>query len=78
LTKRYLRGRGRYGATPHPKVATLDLILQEREKPFAVKENDPLEWVRAKLRDHKQEFVKNADQIYAEKRAKRPIKPVYS
>ena len=41
-SKRYLRGRGRYGATPHPKTALLQFILQEREKPFTKRVADPL------------------------------------
>ena len=38
----YIKGRGRYGPTPHPKLATLELILQERNEPFSIRVNDPL------------------------------------
>ncbi|KAI8821240.1 hypothetical protein BJ741DRAFT_715630 [Chytriomyces cf. hyalinus JEL632] len=48
--KRFLKGRGRYGSTQHAITAMLELTLQEREKPFARKVADPLEWVRARLR----------------------------
>jgi hypothetical protein len=75
--KKYLRGRGRYGATPHPKFARLEFVLQQREKGFAVRENDPLEWVRTRLRERRSEFTKNAEEVYQEYRVKRPIKPIY-
>ncbi|KAJ3189220.1 hypothetical protein HDU85_002845 [Gaertneriomyces sp. JEL0708] len=77
MVKMYLRGRGRYGATPHPKSALLEITLQEREKPFAVRENDPLEWVREKLRDKQRQFTKSAEEVYAQTRSKRPVKEVY-
>ncbi|KAJ3097002.1 hypothetical protein HDU97_005338 [Phlyctochytrium planicorne] len=50
MKARYLRGRGRFGATPHAKTALLEFVLQEREKGFRRKESDPLEWIRRRLR----------------------------
>ncbi|KAI8892520.1 hypothetical protein BC833DRAFT_611438 [Globomyces pollinis-pini] len=75
--KKYLFGRGRYGATPHPKIATIEFILQERQVPFAIRKSDPLEWVRSRLRERKKDFVLTADQIYQKKRLERPVKTVY-
>jgi ribosomal protein L22 len=75
--KKFLRGRGRYGATPHAKISRLEFILQEREKPFAVRVNDPLEWVRVRLRERRKEFTKTAEEIYQEYRERKPIKPIY-
>ena len=51
--KRYIRGskgnnsysipgRGRYGSIPHYKSALVQFILQERDKPFTKRLNDPL------------------------------------
>ncbi|KAJ3096722.1 hypothetical protein HK100_005505, partial [Physocladia obscura] len=51
FTKRFLRGRGRYGAVQHPKTALLELVLQLRDRPFDKIQNDPLEWLRKRLRD---------------------------
>ncbi|KAJ3268061.1 hypothetical protein HDV01_003502 [Terramyces sp. JEL0728] len=77
FVKKYLRGRGRYGATPHPLVCKLEFILQERALGFQKRINDPLEWLRSKLRDRKRETTETAEQLYQQKRNKRPIKPVY-
>jgi hypothetical protein len=77
FTKKYLRGRGRYGATPHPKFARLELIFQQREQGFAARENDPLEWVRVRMRQRKKNSTKTALELYEEKRQKRIIKPIY-
>lgn len=62
---KYLRGRGRYGATPDPKTARLKLILQERPAVgFALREkSDPLEWLRIRLRNAKKPMAKTAQQI---------------
>lgn len=61
---KYLRGRGRYGATPHPKTARLEIILQERTKGFTCKEQaDPLEWLRVRLRNKKKDLIKTAENI---------------
>ncbi len=70
-------GRGRYGSTPHPKICRLEFYLQEREKPFDLRENDPLEWVRQRLRDSRRKYVDLSEKVYEEKRRSRPIKPVY-
>ncbi|KAJ3005255.1 UNVERIFIED_CONTAM: hypothetical protein HDU68_004682 [Siphonaria sp. JEL0065] len=51
FTKRFLRGRGRYGSTQHAITGLLEITLQEREAPFARRVADPLEWVRKRLRD---------------------------
>ncbi|KAJ1567086.1 hypothetical protein HK096_011022 [Nowakowskiella sp. JEL0078] len=75
--KAYVRGRGRYGSTPHPITSMLSFILQEREEPFKKRVNDPLEWIRDRLRQRQTEFEKSADEIYIEKRQKRPIKVIY-
>ncbi|KND01241.1 uncharacterized protein SPPG_04332 [Spizellomyces punctatus DAOM BR117] len=77
LVKRYLRGRGRYGATPHPVTALLEITLQEREKPFSIRDSDPLEWLRERLRDRQRPFVKSAEEVYNDVRSKRPIKQVF-
>lgn len=77
MVKRYLRGRGRYGATPHPITTLLEITLQERDKPFAMRTKDPLEWVRDRLRERQKPFVKSAEELYIETRKKRPIKEVY-
>ncbi len=50
FARRYIRGRARYGATPQFKSAVLDVLLQERERPFAKRQQDPLEWLRVRLR----------------------------
>ncbi|KAJ3005143.1 hypothetical protein HKX48_000846, partial [Thoreauomyces humboldtii] len=78
LVKRYLRGRGRYGATPHPVSTLLELTLQERDAPFPVRENDPLEWVRDRLRQRQKPFVKTAEEIYTEKRERRKVKEIFN
>lgn len=77
FVKKYLRGRGRYGATPHPKTARLEVILQEREKRFVMREQDPLEWVRVRLRDVKKEGTQTASQICEEMKMKRLVKAVF-
>ncbi|KAJ3412785.1 hypothetical protein HDV05_000252 [Chytridiales sp. JEL 0842] len=74
LQKRYIRGRGRYGATPHPKTCLLELTLQERNKPFDRKLADPLEWIRARLRDRLRPFTKSPDEVYEAVKTKRPPK----
>lgn len=78
FVKKYLKGRGRYGSTPHAKVAKLQIILQERDKPFQARSADPLEWIRARLRERKRDFVPTADEIYTQSRIKRPVKVVYA
>ncbi|TPX58054.1 hypothetical protein PhCBS80983_g03406 [Powellomyces hirtus] len=77
LVKRYLRGRGRYGSTPHPVSTLLELTLQERDKPFQVRENDPLEWLRDRLRERQKPFAKSAEQVYEEVRTRRKVKEVF-
>ncbi|KAI8928801.1 hypothetical protein BC831DRAFT_446628 [Entophlyctis helioformis] len=77
LVRKYLRGRGRYGATPHIKSALLEVTLQERDKPFAVRENDPLEWVRVRMRNRLAGYIPDAESVYTKKRTARPVKPVY-
>ncbi len=75
-----MRGRGRYGATPHPKTARLEIVLQERQNGGFKKrtEEDPLEWIRMRLRNRKKDHVSTAEEIYREKRLVRPIKPIYA
>jgi hypothetical protein len=72
-----LRGRGRYGATPHPKTAKLEITFQERERGFSIRDADPLEWIRSRLRDRKRDITPTATEIYATKREKRPIKEIF-
>lgn len=50
LKKRFIRGRARYGSDQHVKSSLVKFILQEREKPFKSRVNDPLEWVRERMR----------------------------
>nr|KAJ3418158.1 hypothetical protein HK105_000272 [Polyrhizophydium stewartii] len=78
LMKKYLRGRGRYGATPHIKSALIEVVLQERGKPFAVRLNDPLEWIRVRLRQRYAGIVPDAETVYEKMRTKRPVKPVFN
>lgn len=78
LKKLYIRGRGRYGAIPHPKTALLSLLLQEREKPFESREKDELEYLRERLRNAQKDWVPSPDEIYAQKRAARPLKEIHS
>ncbi|KAJ3367661.1 hypothetical protein HDU91_001228 [Kappamyces sp. JEL0680] len=78
--KKYVRGRGRYGATPHPKAARLEIVLQERANGVGFKkrtDDDPLEWVRVRLRERRKSFVANAEGTYTDKRNLRPIKSVF-
>lgn len=42
FVKKYLKGRGRYGSTPHPKTALLEFTFQQRKKQFKSKLDDPL------------------------------------
>ena len=77
MQKRYIKGRGRYGATPHVNASLVKLILQERDKPFLMRESDPLEWVRERLRQRQEPWVKNVDEVYEKARANRPIKAVH-
>lgn len=76
--RKYIRGRGRYGATPTPISTSLEIMLQERQEPFARKENDPLEPIKNKLREKQRPWVKSIDEIYKDFRCKRPIKIIYS
>jgi hypothetical protein len=77
FVKKYLKGRGRYGSTPHPKTAKIQIIFQQREKEFQKRLEDPLEWIRKRLRDRKRSTTKTANQIYIEKRQSRPLKVIY-
>ena len=67
LEKKYLRGRGRYGSSPHPKVNTVHLVLQEREKPLIQSVHQP--WLDRKSIQ--------LEQVYEIKRSQRPIKPIH-
>ncbi|KAI8812278.1 hypothetical protein BJ742DRAFT_768357 [Cladochytrium replicatum] len=75
--RRFIRGRGRYGATPQYVSATLAFTLQERDRPFRVRTSDPLEWIREKLRERQREWTPTVDEIYAEERSVKKIKPIY-
>ncbi|KAJ1344808.1 hypothetical protein BSLG_000323 [Batrachochytrium salamandrivorans] len=77
LKKKFLRGRGRYGSTPHIKSALLKFVLQERDRPFQTRLDDPLEWIRVRLRKRYAEFTPNAEAVYARCRTERPVKPVH-
>ena len=48
-----VKGRGRYGSTPHAKFSRLEWIFQERQDGFEKRLRDPLEKIRQKLRDTK-------------------------
>ena len=52
-------------------------IAQEREKPFAMRENDPLEWLRIRIRNTQKQTAQTADDVYNEYRSRQPILPVY-
>lgn len=78
LIRKYVRGRGRYGATPTPLSTNLEIMLQEREVPFSLKQNDPLEPIKDKLREKQRQWVKSVHEIYSDFRIKRPIKKIYS
>eukprot|EP00842_Homolaphlyctis_polyrhiza_P000022 jgi/Hompol1/101/HPOL_004067-RA len=77
LMQKYLRGRGRYGSTPHIKSALLEVVLQERNRPFDIRLNDPLEWIRVRLRKRYEGVVDDAETVYLKRRQERPIKPIY-
>lgn len=75
--KRYLRGRARYGSSPHAKTCLLRFTLQERDGPFKVRAGDPLEWIRERMRANvfgPSEGI--AERVY--KRVKRESKVVYN
>lgn len=77
--KAYVKGRGRYGATPHPKLARLEIILQERLNGGFKKreEEDPLEWIRVRLRNAQKNIVPGPEELYNLKIQQRPKKNVY-
>ncbi|KAI9101938.1 hypothetical protein DFS34DRAFT_612052 [Phlyctochytrium arcticum] len=77
LEKKFIKGRGRYGATPHPVTTLWEITLQERDKPFAKVERDPLEWIRVRLRERQKPYVQTAEDIYSEIRDKRVVKEVF-
>ncbi|KAJ3300006.1 hypothetical protein HK104_005260 [Borealophlyctis nickersoniae] len=77
LVKKFIKGRGRYGATAQPKTALLEIMLQERDRPFEKREADPLEWLRVRLRERQRQWVPTPDEIYKDFRERRPIKPVF-
>jgi hypothetical protein len=79
LVKQYFRGRGRYGAIPHGKSALLTLVLQQRDKPFQKKAQDPLEPLKDILRDKKKDWVPHDPiQIVEQAKSRRPSKPLYN
>jgi hypothetical protein len=73
---KYVKGRGRYGPTAHPKLSTLEVVLQERKLPFSKIANDPLEWVRARLRQRQAPFIGSIQDIYNS--FKRQHKPIFN
>ncbi|TPX34737.1 hypothetical protein SmJEL517_g02712 [Synchytrium microbalum] len=75
--RKYVKGRGRYGSTPHPLVTCLDFTFQERSSGFQTRKNDPLEWIRLRLRNQQKPYTKTAQEYYEEKRAVRKVKPLY-
>jgi hypothetical protein len=77
MLNEYIKGRGRYGATPHPITTTLNIVIQERDKPFEFRVNDPLEWLRVRLRQTQTPHCPNALQVYDKLRTSRPLKAVY-
>ncbi|KAJ3041048.1 hypothetical protein HDV00_009948 [Rhizophlyctis rosea] len=77
MRKKYIFGRGRYGATPHVKSTLVEIVLQERDKPFLMRTSDPLEWVRERLRQKQEPWVPKVEDMYHSMRSVRPIKPVH-
>lgn len=75
--KKYVRGVGRFGVSSNPIGCSVKLVLQERKAPFESRSNDPLEWMRSQLRATQSEYTQTAEQVYATKRAARPIKEVF-
>ena len=76
--KSYIRGRGRYGATPHPRSALITLLIQERDKPFASKVQDPMEKLKQELRLKQIPWVRDPESLYEYKRSQRPLKQIYN
>ena len=70
-----VKGRGRYGSTPHAKFARLEWIFQQRERGFAKKENDPLEKIREKLRSKYEVDLEKIVQEKMESKVVLEIKP---
>ena len=77
MIKKYLKGRGRYGATPHAKVALFSVVLQERSRPFDFRLADPLEPIKARLRARQVPFTKTATELYQQSRIRRPVKALF-
>ncbi|KAJ3353224.1 Nucleoside diphosphate kinase A [Entophlyctis luteolus] len=77
FTKRYLRGRGRYGSTQHPVTALVEVTLQERDTPFERREADPLEWVRKRLRDRFDVPGETVESVYRRIAARKVVKEVH-
>lgn len=85
--EKYLRGRARYGSSPHFKSTLLRFTLQQRDKPFPKRMADPLEWVRERMRSKlmERDVEKGsagdeslAVKVYKEMRETRPVKTVFS
>ncbi|TPX47425.1 hypothetical protein SeLEV6574_g02691 [Synchytrium endobioticum] len=71
----YVKGRGRYGATPHPLITNMEVVYQQRAAPFASRVADASEWIRERLR--RQVKGPSAEELYVAMRDKRPVKSVY-
>ncbi|KAI9363995.1 hypothetical protein DFJ73DRAFT_810558 [Zopfochytrium polystomum] len=76
FVRRFIRGRGRYGATPHPVSSLVEVTLQERERPFDRRLADPLEWIRNRLRSRVRDQTPSPEEVY--RKTKRQEKQIYS
>lgn len=63
-----IRGRGRYGATPHPKHVLLQFVFQQRSKPFVFRDEalNPVESVRRVLREKQRPFATPLEELVNE------------
>ncbi len=77
LLKKYIKGRGVYGGTPHPLTTLVKTVVQERNVPFAFRQNDPLEWIRDRLRQSQVNYCSTPQSIYQQLKKSRSVKPLY-
>ncbi|KAI8617484.1 hypothetical protein BC830DRAFT_1113196 [Chytriomyces sp. MP71] len=75
--RRFLRGRGRYGATQHPITGMLEITLQERDRPFKRRAADPLEWIRTRFRSRVAGGSRKVMDVYEKAASKKVVKDVY-
>jgi hypothetical protein len=77
LLKKYIRGRGVYGGTPHPLYTLIKTVVQERDSPFAFRQNDPLEWIRHRLRQSQVRYSRTPQFVWKKMSMARRAKPLY-